>query len=313
MKRIISVLLLVMVSASMFAACGQTQESAKEADATDPNLFYGTYFATKRIDGATFSQTGNDYLISNDNGTISIKVLPLPGLTVVDTERTRNVLDAFSNGLIDISVDPIQVDGRKALVMKGKRDNLFFRHVCIAMTDAVCIISSQPKSKENDMIFDQILASFKLTNEGYFKGFDFSSVPGNSSDTTADTAKPSKYENDYYSFVTPQDWEVSAGQSGSCIITPVAGNSNDAMQGITIDVMQKHDRESDLAFAQISGSKPKSVAIGENTYAFFSIASINTQNYIISKGDKTYLITITTNSDKLSTKLSQFMDSLVFK
>lgn len=306
-------LLMVLVSASMLVACNQGQENTKESVDSDPNLYHGSYFAMARIDGASFSQSGNDYLMTNENSSISIRVLPLPGLTTEDTERTRSVLDGFATGLIDVSVDPIQVGGRKALAMKGKRDDLSFRYISIAMTDAVCIISYEPKTEGSTNAFDTILASFKLTNDSYFKGFDFTSTPGNTPGKPADQVKPTKYENEFYSFITPQDWEVTAGQDGSCLVTPVAGNTNDSMQGITIDAMSRHDRESDLAFAQISGSKPASVKIGTNTYAYFSIASINTFNYIISKGEKTFLITITANTDKLTSKMSLFMNSLVFK
>lgn len=313
MRKKIFAFLMVMAIAFTSASCGEPTENSSQPMTDDPNLFNGTFFSMPRLDNAVFNQSGNDYIMTNADGVISIRILPQPGLTPEDSERTRSLLDAFAKGLIDITVDPTQIDGRKALSLSGKKDDLTYKYIAIALSDAACIISNEPINQNNTPIFEKIVSTFKLTNENYFKGFDFSSVPGNSSIKETLPNKPVVYNNDLFSFNVPQGWEVSTTDNQSFMVTPSDGNATDFMQGITIDVTPKHNKESDLAYARGFGSKPSTVTYGKNVYAQFFIASINTHNFFITKGDKTYFITITSNTEKLSTKMTDFLNSLVFK
>ena len=312
-KRMMSVLLVLSV-AMVFASCGQSQETASVSTADDPNVFSGTYFTIDRLEGAPFTQTGNDFSRSNENGLISVRAVPLPGITASDAERTRSVLDGFSGGMIDISVTSVKVDGKQALMMAGKKNDVMFKYVSLALSDAVCIISNEPASNSNESDFNRVLESFKVKNSDYFKGSSGTTPGTTTKPTQTDTSqKPQTYKNDYYSFSTPQEWEITPGDNGSCLITPLDASSQNVMQGISIDVMPKHNRESDLAYAQVSGSKPTSVTYGANTYAQFYIAIINTYNFIVTKGDKTYMIAVTSSSDQLSEKVKMFLKTLVFK
>lgn len=313
-KRMLSVLLVLSV-VTVFASCGQSQETSSVSTVDDPNAFSGTYFTIDRLVGAPFAQTGNDFSRSNENGLISIRAIPLPGITPSDVERTRSVLDGFSAGMIDISVTPTKVDGRQALMMAGKKNDVTFKYVSLALTDAVCIISNEPVSNSSESDFNRVLQSFKVINPDFFKGSvgkEPENVPGNSKDSVLQPTFQS-YKNDYYAFSAPPDWEITPGDNGSCLITPLDASSQNVMQGISIDMMPKHNRESDLAYAQVSGSKPTAVTYGANTYAQFYIATINTYNFIVTKGDKTYMIAVTSSSDQLAEKVKEFLKTLVFK
>lgn len=315
-RKILSVLFAIAALVMVFASCGQPQEDSSVSTVDDPSVYSGTFFSVARLDGAQFVQTGNDFSRSNETGLISIRAIILPGMTSDDVEKTRAVLDGFAVDMIDISVDPVEVGGRKALMMAGKKKDVTFKYVVLPITDAVCVISNEPSSNGDNSDFEKVLESFKVSNPDFFKGSigkESETEPGNSKDASSGQPAFQSFKNDYYSFSAPQDWEVVAGDSGSCLITPVDASSMNIMQGISIDVMPKHNRESDLAYAQISGSKPISATYGQNTFAQFYIASINTYNFIVSKGDKTYMIAVTSNSDQLSEKVREFLKTLVFK
>lgn len=315
-RKIMSVLFAIVAMVVVFTSCGQPAEDSSVSTADNPSVYSGTFFSVTRLDGAQFVQTGNDFSRSDETGLISIRTIILPGVTSDDVEKTRAVLDGFASGMIDISVNPVEVDGRQALMMIGKKKDVTFKYVVLPITDAVCVISNEPVSNGNNADFEKVLESFKVNNPDFFKGSigkESETEPGNSKDISSGQPAFQPFKNEYYSFSAPQDWEVIAGDNGSCLITPIDASSLDIMQGISIDVMPKHNRESDLAYAQISGSKPVSATYGQNTFAQFYIASINTYNFIISKDDKTYMIAVTSNSDQLSEKVREFLKTLVFK
>lgn len=313
-KKILSVLL-VMSVAIAFVSCGGSQENSSVSTIDDQNVYAGTFFTVGRLEGAQFTQTGNDFSRSNDNGLISIKTISLPGIMPADVEKTRDVLDGFSDGMIDISVNPIKVDGRDALAMVGKKNDITFKYVALPLTDAVCLISNEPITKDNESDFEKVLGSFKVINQDFFKGYigkESENVPGGSKNNPPQSPMQS-YKDESFSFSVPQEWEITSSNKGSCLITPVDTSSPNVMQGISIDIVPKHNRESDLAYAQSSGSKATTVTYGSNTFAQFYIASINTYNFIMSKNDKTCMITVTSNSDQISEKVKEFLKTLVIK
>ena len=305
--KITGAILALMMTFSL-VACGEDSKTNSIPSGTAK--FTGNYYIADRITDTDPVLIGNFYRYDKEADNLSVQILPMPGITASDVERTRTVLDNFAKNLIDVSISEYNKNGQKGLVLSGTIDGKEKRFFTLPINDAAIIISADPidKSKyDGSSAFERIVNSFVVTNVNFIKEAKNPDQPPNVNGGQS-TPKPVEFKNDYMKFTVPDGWEVVSGQSLDQVsVTPVTENQNESAQGISIVAMPKHAKGSDMEYARTLGSRPDEATYGKNSFAKFFIASVGAYNFVISNQTNTYLITITI--DKMNEKMEKFLKS----
>ncbi len=304
--------------AVLLGACGEIKDEQK-VPSTDPNTFAGTFFSMIKPAGTNPSTTGSNVAFNGEKMTVLVNVTQIPGIEAGNLDSVKSVLATDNTAYENVSTSEAEINGIKGVKFEGSLSGRKVAGWAFAIADAIVTVKHVPFDDPDGKLteaYDASLASFKVTNPDYFKGAPVTPSVENPQATPGDisnTAKPETFENDYMKFTIPRNWESSSTNSESIMLSPMLENTTDAGQGVTIDVMDRHTRSSDLEYAQTHGSKAVLKTYGKTEFATFSIAQAGIQVFIVSSKDKTFMINVSTPSDTLSKKIEEFLGSVVIK